>query len=360
MTWSRRVLPRARIIGVFAAAVGCLSLSLTSSAAASRLPQPRASNQLKGVACVSGRNCWAVGSGGEILHWNGSSWTVSSSPVGTGDLSKVACGSPNSCWALGSPLLHWNGVRWNTRNLSLPARTLLSAVTCSSASNCLIVGTYGRLAHTLALRWNGTKWTRVDTPDPAKGAQLTAVTCVSRVDCWAVGTYAKRGDAFVFGIQWNGSRWRQRWTSKAFLPATILFVSVNDVDCTSATNCWAAGTDAVTPDGSSALFLHWSASRLTVSVPSLGAVQSIDCSSSSNCFAVGSSGNGLGAPADAIFRWNGKHWHTVTLPATGSGAGTELWGVSCTASRACWAVGDDNFLGSNLALRWDGAHWTSF
>ena len=309
---------------------------------------------------MSGHNCWAVGTGGEILQWNGSSWTVSSSPPGTGDMSKVACGSPNSCWALGSRLLHWNGVQWTTETPSLPARTQLTAVRCSSAANCFIVGTYGRSAHTLALRWNGTKWKRVETPNPAKGDQLTAVTCVSRTDCWAVGVYSKHGDAFAFGIQWNGSRWRQRWISKAFVPATILDVSVNDADCTSKTNCWAAGTYAVTPDGSSALFLSWSASRLRVSVPSLGAVQSIDCSTSSNCFAVGSSGDDLGAPSDAAFRWNGKRWNKVALPAAGSGAGTELWGVSCTTSRACWAVGDDNFLKSNLALRWDGQHWTSF
>jgi hypothetical protein len=361
MTWIRTIGLAARTIGVLAVAAGWLAMSLTGSAAASQLPQPGTTNELKGVACVSGHDCWAVGTGGEILHWDGSRWTVSSSPAGTGDLTQVACGSANSCWALGSSrLLHFNGIAWKAASVSLPAHTQLATVRCSSATNCFIVGAYGATGRTLALHWSGATWKRVATPNPARGDSLTAVTCLSRTDCWAVGTYQKHGDDFVFAVQWGGSRWRQRWTSTAFLPGVFVEVSMNDVHCISKTNCWAVGSYAASPDGASGVLLHWSSSRSPVDDSVGGPMRSIDCSSSSNCFAVGNSGHYISISSDEALRWNGKHWSEITLPAGGSGGGTDLWGVSCIKSRACWAVGDDHFFQSNLALEWDGRHWNAF
>jgi hypothetical protein len=353
-----RVRLLAKTVVVLATAVGSWA-GVATQAEASQLPQPASSNQLASVTCVTGSDCWAVGNGGEILHWNGSSWLLSPSPAGTGDLSQVACGSAKSCWALGSNLLlHWNGADWTTDSLSLPARAQLASVKCSSASNCFIVGDYGAHTRTLALHWNGAKWKRVATPNPFKNDSLTAVTCLSRADCWSLGAYLKKGDVYVFGLHWNGSRWRQRWTSQAFLPGILVEVSVNGADCTSATDCWAAGTYAATADGSSAVFFHWSGSRETSKTVVTGSAASIDCTSSSNCLAVGTTGDYIDGVSDAAFRWKGKHWNRVALPADGSGAATSLSGLSCASARDCWAVGAA--LGSNLALHWNGKSWTTF
>jgi hypothetical protein len=348
----------ARAVAVLVGAAGTL-MGFADAAAASQLPQPGSSNQLASVTCVTGSDCWSVGTGGEILHWTGSSWVLDSSPAGSGDLSQVACGSANSCWALGSDLLlHWNGADWSTEALSLPARARLDAVRCSSASNCFIVGDYGARTRTLALHWNGAKWKRVATPNAFKNDNLTAVTCRSRADCWAIGAYLKKGDVYVFGLRWNGSHWRARWTSRAFVPGILVEVLVNGADCTSATNCWAAGTYAATADGSSAVFFHWSGSREKSQVVTPGSVAGIDCTSSSSCLAVGTTGDYINGVSDAAFSWNGKHWHRVALPADGSAAATSLSGVSCASTRNCWAVG--GALESNLALHWDGKSWTTF
>jgi hypothetical protein len=88
-------------------------------------------NVLNGIAVVAGNNVWAVGSSGGtsnpgqtlIEHWNGSSWTVVSSPnVGTSTnvLGAVAVVAANDIWAVGfstssffQPLTeHWDGTRW--------------------------------------------------------------------------------------------------------------------------------------------------------------------------------------------------------------------------------------------------------
>ena len=98
-------------------------------------------NQLIGATCASTRNCWAVGSDftgtgatvNESLHWNGKQWSAvfMPSPGGTtnGDLSTllgVRCAAQNNCWAVGyklagpdgfrNEILHWNGTVWSVHS----------------------------------------------------------------------------------------------------------------------------------------------------------------------------------------------------------------------------------------------------
>src|ERR1019366_2474209 len=90
-------------------------------------------NVLNGVSCPSAKLCLAVGnyttSGGQAQtlteKWNGSSWSIVSSP-----------------------------------NTSTTQANVLSGVGCPSASFCLAVGDYtnsGGQAQTLTEKWNGRK-----------------------------------------------------------------------------------------------------------------------------------------------------------------------------------------------------------
>jgi hypothetical protein len=55
-------------------------------------------------------------------------------------------------------------------------------------------------------------------------------------------------------------------------------------------------------------------------------------------------------------RWNGRTWATQGTRNPGAGpTSLELFGVSCTATSACVAVGSTG--SQPLALRWDGANW---
>jgi hypothetical protein len=97
-----------------------------------------AQNQLAGVTCNSDRNCWAVGfygpSGPKFLrnqaqHWNGKHWVIAATPdpslpgaVASDVLLDVRCPSGADCWAVGAEqnpgqvsneILHWNGTKWS-------------------------------------------------------------------------------------------------------------------------------------------------------------------------------------------------------------------------------------------------------
>ena len=62
-------------------------------------------------------------------------------------------------------------------------------------------------------------------------------------------------------------------------------------------------------------------------------------------------GSGAGPLAE---RWTGTSWAVQNIPAPLQTAG--MTGVSCTASKACTAVGDNSF--AFYAETWNGTSWT--
>ena len=106
---------------------------------------------------------------------------------------------------------HWNGTTWSRVATPEAARggsfsrtgvipTLVS-VSCTSATACVAVGSTAD--HALVERWDGSLWTIMPTPDPpgAPGemAELVSVACASARDCSAVGR------SFLIS-EWNNSR----------------------------------------------------------------------------------------------------------------------------------------------------------
>lgn len=175
---------------------------------------------LNGVSAVSSTDVWAVG-GSLILHWNGSAWAKvpDPNPNSTSNLSAVSARSPSEAWAVGSYctsgcnsgsrvfqalLLRWNGTAW-TRVVSPEPRgavsSFLQGVSVHSPSDAWAVGYYCASApcytfgpavlHTLILHWNGTRWTVVRSPDPGgtNGSSLNAVSALSTSNAWAFGSY---------------------------------------------------------------------------------------------------------------------------------------------------------------------------
>jgi hypothetical protein len=92
-----------------------------------------------GATCQSGRNCWAVGSQGngepgsllnQTAHWNGKRWALVHTPNpfgpvtgGENSLLAARCATATDCWAVGykmstighyrNEILHWNGTKWS-------------------------------------------------------------------------------------------------------------------------------------------------------------------------------------------------------------------------------------------------------
>jgi hypothetical protein len=176
-------------------------------------------NQLSGVTCIGTSDCWAVGfaltgnldqtSQTFADHWNGSAWTIVTTPntssLQTNQLGGVSCSSSSDCWAVGfgdvvagvpqTLAEHWDGAAWAiapTPNTDTTEQNVLSDVSCSGPSDCWAVG-FGQssvgLGQTLAEQWNGTAWSIVSTPNTSSSQsnELNGVSCDSSSDCWAVG-----------------------------------------------------------------------------------------------------------------------------------------------------------------------------
>jgi len=77
---------------------------------------------------------------------------------------------------------------------------------CQSATSAWAVGCTG--GNTLILRWNGTVWKRVPSPNPSPDhAQcLAGVSAASASDAWAVGYTDGGGKTLI--VRWNGIAWK--------------------------------------------------------------------------------------------------------------------------------------------------------
>jgi hypothetical protein len=293
-----------------------------------------------GSACANAFECWAVGfsvSGGTgsssttaalIEQWNGSAWSIASSPVapspGGYALFGVTCVTSSDCWAVG-------GAR---------------RVTAGSSA-------FG----TLTENWNGTSWSIVPSPTPigATGAILRSVDCVDASSCWAVGNTATPTGAgqSVLTEQWNGST----WSIGASAPAPAAYSQLNSVSCTSASNCWAVGTAGSTVEtstvpnlpggpGDQGLVEQWNGTTWSVvpsyqvATPGGGYLGGVTCVSSLDCWATGAITNGKGKPAGALIeQWNGATWSVVPSPTPLNATRGLLESVSCLDATQCWAVG---------------------
>jgi hypothetical protein len=91
-------------------AVGGFAMLMWDGSAWSQLPfsWPSTPHALNDVQGISAQDAWAVGEMGTILHWDGSTLAVSSSPA-TVNLNQVANSSPSDIWAVGmdGTILHY-------------------------------------------------------------------------------------------------------------------------------------------------------------------------------------------------------------------------------------------------------------
>ncbi len=190
-------------------------------------------NVLTSVTFVADGDAWAVGYRRDsaetprqtlALHWNGSVWSVVTTPNGTGDnyLWSVRGLSSGDVWAVGSYSVpwfqtlteHWDGSSWTvvpSQNLGNGDNVLYAAVPLT-ASSAVAVGTWlnGNQQATLAEHWQGSTWKAGPSPSPGGYLNfLTGAASGGTAGIWAVGW----GADIPFGVQrnlaehWNGHRW---------------------------------------------------------------------------------------------------------------------------------------------------------
>ena len=229
--------------------------------------------------------------------------------IANGSLAADVCVSAGWCVAVGSYESRlgtsalaevWNGTDWHIRAVPVPpggTRSALDGVSCTTASSCIAVGHYisnQGVKVTLAERWNGTSWSLQPTPDPAgaKDSVLSGVSCGSATSCVAVGrTYYGRNQLARLVEQWNGTAWSIKQASN---PRNAALSALSGVSCVASTACVAVGNYLdYSSDDWLTLAEAWNGSTWTVT-PSPNPAKSIvnnlsgvSCTTPTSCTAVG-------------------------------------------------------------------------
>jgi hypothetical protein len=227
----------------------------------------------------------------------------------------------------------------------------LNDVSCSASNACTAVGSSSPNTPTpyvpLAERWDGSSWTVQPTPAPAgmTNAYVGSVSCPTTSACVATGSADNGQTSVPVVMVWDGATWNLAVTPAA--PSGWSQLTINAVDCVSATWCKAAGT-AVAPDGNPRPFVAtWNGASWTIDTVPLppaaayGYLVAIDCYSTIACATVGnfdSPSLAAAGRAPALAEtWNGRTWHVDS--AADPGGQTLPSDVSCPTSGTCVLVG---------------------
>lgn len=358
---------------------------------------------LSAVDAVSATDAWAVG-GALTLHWNGRAWSkVAAGPVATASLGSVKVFSRTNAWAVGSYcvascstndatfgalVLHWNGAKWSRVVIPEPAGTVESAlvgVAGVSPANLWAVGEYhtNAGAGTLAVHWNGTKWSRFAAPSPGADGQtyIYGMGAGSGTSAWAVGEYIDGSNADrTLMLHWNGKAW-----SKTTSPNPGGKNGVNRLEAVttlSGANAWAVGTYCVrlcegAPVNERTLVVHWNGKAWSkVTSPSPGKRGTfLDAASAVSGTVAWAAGMSCTPPTATardttcvpyILRWNGKKRATEATSVPRAAGENNLSGLAGLSAKNAWAVGSRCVTGctgispvdDTLLLHWNGKSWS--
>ncbi len=324
-------------------------------------------NYLQGVAAISANDVWAVGlsqfgnSGNQTLveYWNGTSWSVVSSPnPGTNNnvLNGVVAVSANDVWAVGTYrhvdgvyltlVEHWDGSSWSVVSSPSPGEggNELYEVAPVSANDMWAVGNYYSYTEgnwkTLIEHWDGSSWSVLSSPSVGTGYNiLRGVAAVSANDVWAVGDYFDGGVYLTLVEHWDGSDWAMVSSPNVGTSENSLFgitaVSINDV--------WVAGTYRNGSDRDQTLVEHWDGSSWSVvSSPNPSAINNwlngVAALSANDVWTVGVTATN-NAYQTLVEHWDGSSWSVVPSPNVGTDR-DYLQGVAALSANDMWAVGD--------------------
>ena len=290
-----------------------LLLTLLLSSAAALSPSASTTDNLNGIALVSGSEGWAVGAAGTIQHFDGSSWTFIASGT-TSDLFSVSFGppsnpSPSAGFAIGGSggtavALYWGGVSWSPITNGLSGAQKLSSVFELSSTNAWAVdGITGAFWHWSGQAGLGGGWNMIGSAS----AGLNSVFMTDPTDGWAVGS-----GGVIY--KYSGGGWTM-YTSVAQTLNSVFFVNQNEG--------WAVGAGG-------ALY-HYVSGTWTGPIspaPTTQNLNSVFMTDPTDGWAVGTGGT--------ILQYSNGAW---TLLQNLSGTTQDLNSLSFAGS-AGWAVGN--------------------
>ncbi len=246
-------------------------------------PAGARSSLFDAISCSGPVNCVAVGravtgpvhradSAGLAESWNGASWAMLPSPTGLTTLTGVSCPTSTTCVAVGAgpngtsiASSVWNGSSWTA--LTIPSPVIgpagiptLAGVSCSSATNCIAVGTD---TGPIAEQWTGgSSWQQLSVPVPVPTYNFAGVSCPTSTACVAVGGVgdtASLSTYSAFAATWNGSSWRVLRTG----PVDVLA----GVSCSGVSHCLLVGTYLDRADVTRTLAQSWNGKAMRLVSP---------------------------------------------------------------------------------------------
>lgn len=231
-------------------------------------PALPAAGSFQSVSGDSKKDVWAVGdmtlpSGEEDVlaeHWNGKKWKVTTAqnlftgdPTDQNSLRSVQVLSPTDVWAVGGAanaqgkhvtlVERWNGSSWSV--VSSPGDGM-TGVSMASDAFGWAAGAFG---NKIVASWNGSTWTATRTP-PGLLSFFNGVLTESPTTAWAVGGQAHGIDPTAPLIErFAKSKWK-------VVPAgTSDFGTLHAIAALTPDDIWAVGGD--TSSSTRSLLLHW-------------------------------------------------------------------------------------------------------
>lgn len=206
-----------------------------------RMPDPPVGTRniyMGSIAVLAGDDVWIAGyeahdAGKQRLamHWDGQMWSETVMPNGADDgfavISRIYARAGDDVWALGSEILHWNGTEWS---VSYPARA--TALTALAADDVWATMFFGDFLH-----FDGTQWQVVPKAEPDYVTYYAGLIPIALDDIYAVGSSARPWGEYSWEIQlWDGNEWQ-------IADFEYLGFGVSDVAVVSPDEYWTVGTE---------------------------------------------------------------------------------------------------------------------
>jgi hypothetical protein len=345
------------------AAVAVMPASPALAATWTVVPTPDAGvgdNHLVGVEALAANDAWAVGRASHstqpfvrplALRWNGTAWSVAGTPVLGGRFDAVDGSAATSVWAVGARDVdlgggtvtthtlteRWNGTAWSVVSSPVPPGAIGSSLSgvkaFTTSTDAWAVGTYTGpftpSSRTLIQRWNGTSWSIVASPNPDPNRNLLVdVDGVATGDVWAIGNLGDDGYGGTnrgVVLRWNGTAWSQATVPGTDSDGTFQLPRLDHITVASVNDVWILGQAFHLPTFTTVPFsLHWNGSTWQRAIVNGGGSGGPAVLGTTRTYAVGG----------GIARWNGTSWvaESVALPGTLSDA-------TATGASTVWAVG---------------------
>jgi hypothetical protein len=247
-----------------------------------------------------------------------------------------------------------------TSALNAGAAAVVAAISCSTAGNCTVGGTYTDAAHFVqafvADETNGVWGTAIEVPGTsalnAGDAKVTSISCTTVTDCTAGGLYhdaSKLAHAFV--VDKTGGT----WGTAIEVPGTAALNigglgQVNGLSCATAGNC-AAGGQYKDASGHQETFVADETNGVwgtAIAIPgsatlnsggTTASVRSVSCPTNGNCAAGGVYTDGSGNLQSFVANETNGTWGTaIEAPGSGSlnsGGSGRVVTVSCSTAGNC-------------------------